>query len=83
MAQKYAVIETKTIYHEGDERSRTHPGHGYPAYDEQVESLRKFESLDKLKQYLGMASNRGRNLTVIKYEELTVTTEVVINVKEQ
>jgi hypothetical protein len=29
-----AIIEFGTIYHEGDERSRTNPGHGYPAYTE-------------------------------------------------
>ncbi len=32
----YAIIifKSQTIHHEGDERSRTHPGHGYPAYTE-------------------------------------------------
>ena len=28
----WAIIKPKTTYHEGDERSRTHPGHGYPAH---------------------------------------------------
>lgn len=31
----YAIITRRTIRHEGDERSRTHPGHGY-AYNEEV-----------------------------------------------
>jgi hypothetical protein len=27
----YAILETVTVTTPGDERSRTHPGHGYPA----------------------------------------------------
>lgn len=30
----WAIITTSSIYIEGDERSRTHPGHGYPAHTE-------------------------------------------------
>jgi len=30
------VFETETIHIPGDERSRTHPGHGYPAHDRTV-----------------------------------------------
>lgn len=33
------VFTTKSIYHEGDERSRTHPGHGYGAYTETINSV--------------------------------------------
>jgi hypothetical protein len=34
--EHYAILVYKqhSVYHEGDERSRTHPGHGYPAYTE-------------------------------------------------
>jgi hypothetical protein len=32
----FAILEFSSVYHEGDERSRTHPGHGYPAYTENV-----------------------------------------------
>jgi hypothetical protein len=41
----FAVItyETQSIHHEGDERSRTCPGHGYPAY---------IETLDKLEHWV-------------------------------
>lgn len=33
------VFKTNDIYHEGDQRSRDCPGHGYPAYTETVESI--------------------------------------------
>ena len=40
----YAIIifETSHIHHEGDERSRTNPGHGYPAYTETVKHFKYF-----------------------------------------
>lgn len=36
----YAIIvfKTSSVYVEGDERSRTHPGHGYPGGTETFES---------------------------------------------
>lgn len=35
----YLVITKRNIYHDGDERSRTHPGQGYPAHTESVEHI--------------------------------------------
>lgn len=32
----YAILEQRSISIPGDERSRTHPGHGYPASTERV-----------------------------------------------
>jgi len=32
----YAILENRSIDIPGDERSRTHPGHGYPASTEEV-----------------------------------------------
>ena len=42
--EHYAIIvfNTRSIYHEGDERSRTNPGHGYPAYTEKVKEFEYF-----------------------------------------
>jgi hypothetical protein len=36
------VFETSSVYIEGDERSRTNPGHGYPAHTETHESFRLY-----------------------------------------
>lgn len=43
-AKHYAIIvfDQRHIHHEGDERSRTHPGHGYP---EHTETVNNFEYL--------------------------------------
>lgn len=34
--QHWVIITTRNIHIPGDERSRTHPGHGYPASTETV-----------------------------------------------
>lgn len=58
----WAIVEIKTIHHEGDERSRTHPGHGYPAYDESVQIYRAFETRElweaEIKYLEGLAFRR-------------------------
>jgi hypothetical protein len=39
--------DTRTVHHEGDERSRTNPGHGYPAYSESFQEVTQFVTLDE------------------------------------
>lgn len=68
---KYGVIYNVSIYHEGDERSRTHPGHGYPAHTENVETFKSFENEDLLKDWI--RRNKDKTYKVIKYEEVKVT----------
>jgi len=36
------VYKTHSVYHEGDERSRTNPGHGYPAYTEEINAFEHY-----------------------------------------
>lgn len=38
----YAIVEFSSIHIPGDERSRTNPGHGYPAHSESVVNYRAF-----------------------------------------
>jgi hypothetical protein len=46
--EHYAIIlfETSYIHHEGDERSRTNPGHGYPEHTETLHNF-KYLAFDK------------------------------------
>lgn len=45
----FAVIlyGTRSIYHEGDEISRTCPGHGYPAYTETLDDIEHWVTTEK------------------------------------
>lgn len=81
--EKFAVIYFDTIYHEGDERSRTHPGHGYEAYSEKVQKIETFETEAELKLWIEY-NNSGysrKSFKAIKYQELAVETETVIRLR--
>ena len=41
------IFETTSTYVEGDERSRTHPGHGYPGHYDTHNSFRYWACRDK------------------------------------
>lgn len=36
------IFETQYVHHEGDQRSKDHPGHGYPAHTEEIRSFKHF-----------------------------------------
>lgn len=74
---KLAVIYEDSIYHEGDERSRTHPGHGYPAYTETVRTFKEFKDETELKEWI--TRNENKRFKVIRYEELEVKKEITIS----
>lgn len=74
---KYAVIKQKQIHHEGDERSRTHPGHGYPAYTETVTSFETFRDEEAMLRYY-QSNWKSSSDVFIKYEEISFKTTVEI-----
>jgi hypothetical protein len=80
---KYGVIYGESIHHEGDERSRTNPGHGYPAYTETVQKLETFDTEEKFKAWVKRNSEgySRKTFKAIKYQELQVETELVVKVK--
>lgn len=45
----FAVIiyGTRSIHHEGDERSRTCPGHGYPAHTETLDDIEHWVTTER------------------------------------
>lgn len=75
---KYAVIHFETVYHEGDERSRTHPGHGYPAYSEDIQKITTFKTEEDLKTWI--TKNTNKKFTAIRYEELSVKTTLEVKI---
>ena len=48
------VFKTHCIHHEGDERSRTNPGHGYPEYTETINAVEyiPFSSQEEMEQWV-------------------------------
>jgi hypothetical protein len=56
--EHFAILEFSSIHHEGDERSRTNPGHGYPAYDEPSV---KYIAFDTKEEFLYEIRRRSMN----------------------
>ena len=74
---KYATIVTRSIYIPGDERSRTHPGHGYPASTEEYTDFVTFDNEEKLKAWI--RSNSSSKFKVIKYQEMQYSIALDVN----
>lgn len=70
----FAALEftTKSIYHEGDERSRTNPGHGYPAYTETIRyvNYHSFTDIDQLNQWIIKAEKENTKYQLIEARPL-------------
>lgn len=74
------VTKTKTIYHEGDERSRTHPGHGYPANIETIKYVEyiRFKDTDELSEWI--TENKNADYQIIQSTPVEVKTKVAVSV---
>lgn len=80
----YAVIIEKNIHHEGDERSRTHPGHGYPAYTETVKEFKEFKDEAEFRAWIERQESRsyGReSYKAIAFKPVEIKTKVSFDIK--
>ena len=77
----YLIIRQKSIHHEGDERSRTHPGHGYPAYTETVQEVTEYTDYSKFCEHVKRLELYKEQYKAYSAEPVTVTTTVDVNVK--
>lgn len=78
----YAVLEFSSVYIPGDERSRTNPGHGYPAHSESTVNYIAFESEYELNNWVQKQQNSPytqKNWAIIHAEPKTVkvTTHII------
>lgn len=80
----FAVIIERNIHHEGDERSRTHPGHGYPAYTETVKEFKEFKDEAEFRQWIECAESkryRGETYKAIAYKPVEITKTISFDIK--
>jgi len=82
---KYGIIQKESIRVEGDERSRTNPGHGYPAHTVTTMAIREFPDKSSWETWIERASKprtygHAEKFTAIIYREVEVVTEVKINI---
>ena len=74
----FAAIVFDSVWIEGDERSKTNPGHGYPGYSKQTLSYIVFKDLDSLTEWI--KENEPKTHYVI-IESRQVTIEKTISIK--
>ena len=77
----YLIIKESTIYHEGDERSRQFPGHGYPAYSETVNQVEEFDGYARFYKRVKELTERKEQFKVFKAEPMKVTTAVEVRIE--
>ena len=84
--EHYAIIQSDSIYIPGDERSRTCPGHGYPASTQQVVTYEVYLTKDKLMTAIQELENpkygSKKNYVVVKVTPIKVTTSINIDIQE-
>lgn len=83
------IFATKSVYVEGDERSRTAPGHGYPAHTDVYPTYEYWavKSEDVLKKAIAELEEASKKdyskpgpYVVISVKKLSVKTEIHIEV---
>jgi hypothetical protein len=76
----FAVIKFGSIYIPGDERSRTNPGHGYPASFETTMEYIAFENKESVEEWIKL--NGETTFTVLYVTPVSVKKEVKISIEE-
>lgn len=61
----FALIKIRSVYHEGDERSRTCPGHGYPAHTEEFNEYVPYATEAELIDAIATARRYSLHATVV------------------
>jgi hypothetical protein len=84
--EHYAIIQSDSIYIPGDERSRTCPGHGYPAETKQVVSYEVYLTKEKLMTAIQELENPKygykKEYVAVKVTPIKVTTTLSIDIQE-
>lgn len=77
----FAVFVQSSYHVPGDERSRTNPGHGYPANDVHYAEVIKFDDEEQLQAWIENEEKRGFSKKVyeaVRCYPLKVTTQVKV-----
>lgn len=76
----YAIIRATSIHHEGDERSRTAPGHGYPAWTETVMAYHPYRGREEWIAEIERLVARKEAFQAIEVKPAEVSTSVSVTV---
>lgn len=77
----YIIIAEETIHHDGDERSKRYPGHGYPAWDQTLQVATVYTDYKKFYDRVVDLQIEKAKFKVYKGDEMTVTTKIEVEIK--
>lgn len=77
----WAIVTYSSVYHAADQRSIDCPGHGYPAYSEEVVKYQAFENEDDWKEQIREYKARNETFTAMKVIPAKITTEINVDVE--
>lgn len=75
----FLIVTNVNVYVPGDERSKTNPGHGYPAYTETYQKVEEFTDLNMLQQRVAKLEDRKEKYRVYEAKPLSVSVKVNIS----
>ena len=79
--ETYLLVEDASVHIPGDERSRTNPGHGYPAHSVDYVRTLIFYTLEDLKKFLCAKSSVDTSkFRVYKMNRISVNSRVVVDI---
>lgn len=77
----YLIIKEENIYHEGDERSKKFPGHGYPAWTQTLKVATEYESYGPFYQEVERLTKDKVKFKAFDAKEFSITMEVKVVVQ--
>lgn len=78
--EHFAILQCKSIYTPGDERSRTNPGHGYPERWEDCWEYEVYENREKWEQAIEYKTLKNEKFVPIHANRPVVEKKVAVSV---
>lgn len=76
----WAIIEIQTTHHEGDARSRSNPGHGYPAHTTSAMVYKPFDTEEEVLDRI-RSKPSYQTYTVIYAQPVKIKTEITLSIE--
>ena len=77
----YAIVEFSSVHVPGDERSRTHPGHGYPAHDVPTMSYKAYDDQIEWEKEIARLEERKARYKAFSAKPARVSVKTTIRVR--
>lgn len=76
--EHWATIIVHQTYIEGDERSRTNPGHGYPGHYQETTEYQAFTNFEDFEAEVSRLTLNRRAFKAVKVKPLKVETKISV-----